>query len=78
MTVTAEKLAESVRALPREELDEFLSRLADYESQRMDEWDKEIECDSSPGGRLQAALDRVRADIRAGRVRPLDEVLSNA
>lgn len=78
MIATVEKLAKHVRALPRPALEEFLTWLADYECQRMDEWDEEIERDAAPGGRLQTVLDRVHADIRAGRTKPLDEVLGNS
>ena len=77
MTATLEKLTEDVRALPGDELEQFLSWLAEYEVERMDAWEAEIEQDSRPGGRLQAVLERVRADIAAGRTRPLDEVLDN-
>ena len=38
-----------------------------------DRWDKDIERDSQPGGRLDAVLSRVREDIAAGRTKPLDE-----
>jgi hypothetical protein len=33
--------------------------------------------DSQPGGRLHDLIDRARADIAAGRTKPLDEVLDN-
>ena len=78
MTATVEKIADEVRTLPEKELDEFLSWLADYELAHPDRWDKEIERDSQPGGRLDSLLNRVRADIAAGRTEPLDEVINNA
>ena len=78
MTVTVEKIANEVKALPEKELDEFLSWLADYELAHPDHWDKEIERDSQPGGRLDAVLERVRGDIAAGRTKPLDEVIDNS
>jgi hypothetical protein len=78
MTVTVAKIADEVKALPEKELDEFLSWLADYELAHPDHWDKEIEHDSQPGGRLDAVLDRVRGDIAAGRTKPLDEVIDNS
>jgi hypothetical protein len=78
MTVTVEKIADEVKALPEKELDEFLSWLADYELAHPDRWDKEIERDSQPGGRLDAVLNRVRGDIAAGRTKPLDEIIDNS
>jgi len=78
MTVTVEKIADEVKALPERELDEFLSWLADYELAHPDRWDREMERDSQPGGRLDAVLARVRADIAAGRTKPLDEVVNNS
>ena len=78
MTATVEKIADEVKALPEKELDEFLSWLADYELANPDRWDKEIERDSRPGGRLDSVLKRVRGDIAAGRTKPLDEVVDHS
>jgi hypothetical protein len=77
MTRTVEKIAAEVSALPDAELDELLAWLAEFESQRMDSWDKEIAADSLPGGRLQGLLDRAKEDIAAGRTKPLDEILDH-
>ncbi|MEN6452023.1 MAG: hypothetical protein ABFC96_16155 [Thermoguttaceae bacterium] len=77
MTTAVEKIADEVRSLPKADLDEFLAWLADYELQQPDEWDREMERDSQPGGRLQSVIDRARADIAAGRTKPLDEVLDD-
>ena len=78
MTATVEKIADEVIALPEKELDEFLSWLSDYELAHPDRWDKEIERDSLPGGRLDAVISRVRNDIAAGRTKPLDGVINNS
>ncbi len=78
MTRTVEEIADQVKALPEKELDEFLSWLTDYELAHPDRWDKEMERDSQPGGRLDAVLNRVRGDIAAGRTRPLDEVVNDS
>jgi hypothetical protein len=78
MKATVKKIAEQVKALPESELDEFLSWLADYEAGHLDAWDKEIERDSQNGGRLSPVLKRVRADIAAGRTKPLDKVIDNS
>ncbi len=78
MTAIVEKIADEVKSLPRAQLDELLAWLADYELQQPDEWDKAMERDSQPGGRLQELIDRAREDIAAGRTKPLDEVLDNS
>ena len=77
MTQTVEKIAREVKALPDAELDELLGWLLDFETQRMDAWDQQIVADSRPGGRLQGMLDRAKADIAAGKTKPLDEVLDH-
>ena len=78
MTETVEKIASEVKALPEKDLDEFLSWLADYELAHPDRWDREIERDSQPGGRLDAVLKQVRRDITAGKTKPLDDVLDDS
>ena len=78
MTENVQKLAEQVKVLPEEERDEFLSWLAEFELEHADEWDNEIERDSQPGGRLDPTLKRVREDIAAERVEPLDRVINNS
>jgi len=78
MTTIVEKIADQIRSLPRAQLDEFLVWLADYELQQSDQWDKEMEQDCLPGGRMQDIIARARKDISAGRTKPLDEVLDNS
>ena len=77
MTTTVEKLAETVKALPDQEFDEFLWWLADYGLARPDRWDEEIERDSQPGGRLDTVLRCVRRDIAAGSTKTLDEIIDH-
>jgi hypothetical protein len=77
MTAIVERIADEVKSLPRAQLDELLAWLADYELQQSDEWDKQMERDSQPGGRLQDVIDRARKDIAAGRTKPLDDLLDN-
>jgi hypothetical protein len=76
MTATLEKITKEIKALPQKDLEEFLEWLADYELSKPDAWDLEIERDSQPGGRLDSVLKNVRADISAGKTRPLDEVIN--
>ena len=78
MTARVKKIAEQVMALPKDEREEFLAWLADFEAGQSDDWDKEISRDSQPGGRLETVLDRVRKHIAEGRTKPLDEVLDNS
>jgi hypothetical protein len=78
MTASVEKIAEQVKALPDEQREEFLSWLAEFELDHSNAWDQEIARDSQPGGRLERVLQRVRADIAAGRTKPLDEILDNS
>jgi len=78
MTAKVKKIVEQVMALPQDEREEFLSWLADFEADHIDDWDKEIASDSQPRGRLEGVLERVRKDIAEGRTKPLDEVLDNS
>ena len=78
MTTTVQRIADEVLSLRETEREELLSWLADYDLAHPDRWDKDIERDSQPGGRLEAVLSRVREDIAAGRTKPLDEVINNS
>ena len=78
MSSTVQKLADEVRALPSEQLEEFLAWLAEFESGRMDDWDKQLARDSAPDGRLQGLLKEAGQDIAAGRTKPLDEVIDHS
>jgi hypothetical protein len=46
--------------------------------QDMEEWDRQIHEDFSPGGRGMALLEEAQADVREGRVKPMDEFLAKA
>jgi hypothetical protein len=46
--------------------------------QDMEEWDRQIEEDFSPGGRGMALLEEAEADVREGRAKPMDEFLAEA
>ena len=77
MTSKVEKIVKQVKALPEEEMDEFLSWLADYEIKIADDWDRQIEEDVKTG-RLDPVLKKVRDDIAQGRTKPLDEILDHS
>jgi hypothetical protein len=44
----------------------------------MEERDRQIEEDLSPGDRGMALLEEAEADVREGRVKPMDELLAEA
>ena len=78
MKTNVQKIVNQVKDLPENDFKEFLSWLAEYEMEHFDEWDKEIERDSQPGGRLESVLKRVRKDITEGRTEPLNEVINDS
>lgn len=78
MSVTVQKIAAEIEALPEEEFDQLLRWLAEYRRSQDHPWELELEQDSQPGGRLETVLNRVRADISEGRTRPLSEVVHDS
>ena len=53
--------------------------LADwFEDLEEDAWDRQIEKDFAPGGRGAHLLEEVKADIAAGRTKPMHEFLAEA
>ncbi len=73
--MTVESIKEAIAELPA---DEKTSLMAWLLQQDMEEWDKQIEEDFSPGGRGMALLEEAEADVQAGRVKPMDEFLAEA
>ena len=73
MSIVAE-IIEAVKRLPEEDKGEFLQRLAEIDFD--DAWDRQIEADVK-AGRLDHLIAQARADIAAGRTKPLDEVLGD-
>ena len=72
--MTVEAIKEAITELPRAEK----TRLAAWLLQQdMEEWDRQIQEDFS-GGRGMALLEEAKADIREGRVMPMDEFLAKA
>jgi len=78
MIAAVQHIAEEVRNLQENEFGEFLSWLTDFEISHADEWDKQIEQDSLPSGRLTSLLDKVRSDIASGKTKGLNEVIYNS
>jgi len=71
--MTLEAIMEAITDLPRDEK----ARLAAWLLQQdMEEWDRQIEEDFSPGGNGMALLEEAEADVREGRVKPMDEFLA--
>jgi hypothetical protein len=67
------EIIEAVKSLGVEEKAEFLTRLSEVDFD--DVWDRQIEADAQ-GGRLNHLWQQALEDIKAGRTKPLDEVLS--
>jgi len=73
--MTVEAIKEAITELPRAEK----TRLAAWLLQQdLEEWDRQIQEDFSPGGRGMALLEEAQADVREGRVEPMDEFLAKA
>ena len=71
--MTIEAIKEAIAELPPDEK----SRLAAWVLQQdLDEWDRQIGDDFSPGGAGMALLAEAQADARAGRSKPLEQFLS--
>ena len=72
---TVTEIIEAVKNLGVEEKGEFLTRLSEVDFE--DAWDRRIAADAE-SGRLDHLWQRTLEDIRAGRTKPLDEVLNDA
>ncbi|MGC1307958.1 MAG: hypothetical protein WA885_12070 [Phormidesmis sp.] len=68
------EIESAIHKLSQGEIRQLVDRLQEYLE---DEWDKQIAVDAA-SGKLDALIERAEADINAGRVKSLDEVISNA
>ena len=75
MSATVEKILKEVKTLSSQERQELWDRVAAEEANNLDEWEKQIERDSN-AGRLDHLLAELKDDVKAGRVKPLDEVIN--
>jgi hypothetical protein len=75
MSATVEKILKEVRSLSSEDRKELWDRVAAEEANRLDEWEQQIERDSN-AGKLDHLLTELKDDIKAGRVKPLNEVIN--
>jgi DNA primase len=68
-----EKILEQVKHLSSEEQKELWDSVVAEEAKNLDDWEKQVERDSN-AGKLDHLLAELKDDIKAGRVKPLDEV----
>jgi len=71
---TVAEIEDAIQKLPPEKAWEVAKWLQEYLDAR---WDRQIEEDVR-SGKLDKLIARARADVAAGRVRPLDEVLDES
>ncbi len=74
MSTVADIIA-AVKQLPESEKGEFLDLLRDIDFE--DAWDRQIEADAK-AGRLDGLWNAALKDIKAGRTKPLDEIINDA
>jgi hypothetical protein len=72
---TVTEIIEAVKSLGIEEKGEFLARLSEVDFEEA--WDLQIAADAQ-AGRLDHLWQQALEDIKAGRTKPLDEVLNDA
>jgi len=73
--VTVESIKEAIAELGAEEKASLTAWLVEQDAA---EWDGQMEEDFSPGGAGMALLDEAEADVRAGRIKPMDDFLTEA
>ena len=64
----------AIKQLPQSQTHQLLNWLQSYLD---DAWDEKIKADVS-SGRLDKLIQRAKDDIKANRVKPLDEVIDNS
>ena len=72
---TVTEIIEAVKSLGVEEKGEFLTRLSEVDFD--DAWDRQMTADAE-NGKLDILWQQALEDIKAGRTKPLDEVLNDA
>ena len=71
---TVSEIIEAVKKLPEADKSELLQRLTEVDFD--DAWDRQIEADAKVG-RLDSVWAEAMEDIKAGRTKPLDEILGD-
>jgi hypothetical protein len=69
------EIIEAVKRLDERQKSEFLEKLAEIDFD--DAWDRQIEADAK-AGRLDSIWKQALEEIKAGHVKPLDEVIGDA
>jgi hypothetical protein len=72
--MTVESIKEAISELGAEEKTSLAAWLIEQDAA---EWDRQMEEDFLPGGAGMALLEEAEADVRAGRVKPMDEFLAD-
>ena len=75
MSAIVEKILKEVKSFSSQERQELWDHVAAEEANNLDEWEKQTERDSN-AGKLDHLLAELKDDIKAGRVKPLDEVIN--
>ena len=73
--MTVEAIKQEIGRLSEPERKLLLDWLEELEEEA---WDREMEQDFAPGGRGAHLLEEVKADIAAGRTKPMDQFLAEA
>lgn len=68
--MTVEAIKEAISGLPESDKVALATWLS---VQTMDEWDKQMQNDFSPGGRGHHLVEKVKSDVRSGKFRPMSE-----
>jgi hypothetical protein len=71
---TITEILEAVRKLDERQKGEFLDRLTEIDFE--DAWDRQIAADAKKG-KLDPLWEEAMSDIKAGRTKPLDEVIGD-
>jgi hypothetical protein len=69
---TVQQIEAAIQKLPR---DEFWKLAKWFDDQRNEVWDREIEQDAQPGGRLDKLARQALKEIETGETEPLEEFL---
>jgi len=73
-TVSVTEIETAIQQLPKEEIQALLGRLQDF---LFSEWEKQIAADAE-SGKLDSLIAEAEAEIEAGNLKSLDEVINNA
>lgn len=73
--MTVESIKEAISELGSAEKASLTAWLVEQDAA---EWDRQMEEDFSPGGAGMALIEEAESDIRAGRIKSMDEFLTEA